>query len=343
MDSSAPWNILLTVPPMTGVESGNHVTARRWAEIFSSLGYRVGIQNQYRGESCDLMVALHAGKSFAAASRFKGLNFDVPLIVALTGTDLYRDLGRDPRVDASLRLADRVVVLQKDAATRIPAQYRAKVRVIYQSVEPHLLPVVPCRDSFQICLLGHLRAEKDLLRAAQAVRSLPTSSRIQVVHAGAALEPDLGAEAEKEMRHNVRYHWLGPLSHRDALTLLCRSHLLCIPSRMEGSSNALSEAVVNRIPVVTTKIPGLEGTLGPDYPGYFPAEETDCLRRILLRAEQDAEFYGRLKAAGLKVRHLLAPRREREAWRNLLSELFDADRFKTGFSLRSGEDPAASN
>ncbi len=50
----------------------------------------------------DLMLALHAWRSAASIARFKTRYPDRPLIVALTGTDLYHYLAADPRADPAL-------------------------------------------------------------------------------------------------------------------------------------------------------------------------------------------------------------------------------------------------
>src|SRR5439155_796082 len=62
---------------------------------------------------------------------------DSPLVVVLTGTDLYRDIRTDGDAQASLALADRLVVLQDMGRFELPARFRGKTRVIYQSAEVH--------------------------------------------------------------------------------------------------------------------------------------------------------------------------------------------------------------
>ncbi|HIA67442.1 TPA: hypothetical protein EYN98_15570 [Candidatus Poribacteria bacterium] len=47
-------------------------------------------------------------------------------------------------------------------------------------------------------MIGHLRPVKDPFRVANAVRLLPASSQIKVLHAGAALSPDMESEAVAE-------------------------------------------------------------------------------------------------------------------------------------------------
>ena len=98
-----------------------------------------------------------------------------PLVLVLTGTDLYRDIRSDADARASLRLADRMVVLQAKGLDELNAAQRAKTRVIFQSVRA-LRRQAPPRSYFLVTVIGHLREEKDPFRAAQALAHLPRSS-----------------------------------------------------------------------------------------------------------------------------------------------------------------------
>ena len=103
--------------------------------------------------------------------------------------------------------------------------------------------------------------------------------------------------------------------------MLASSHVLAQTSLMEGSCNAMCEALVNGTPVIASHISGLIGTLGEDYPGYFPTGDTRALAEQLRRAETDADFYNGLSARCREAAGLLLPEKESEAWRELLAEL----------------------
>jgi len=90
----------------------------------------------FADESADLLIAIHARKSAAAIERFAVEQPDCPIIVALTGTDVYGDLHSDPTVLRSLDAATRIVALQPAVADELPEQLRSRVRVIYQSCTP---------------------------------------------------------------------------------------------------------------------------------------------------------------------------------------------------------------
>ena len=66
-------------------------------------------------------------------------------------------------------------------------------------------PLVIPSVKFEVLVIGHLRDEKDPLRAAEASRSLPESSRIRVVHLGRAHDEAWADRARAEMDRNPRY------------------------------------------------------------------------------------------------------------------------------------------
>ena len=90
---------------------------------------------------------------------------------------------------------------------------------------------------------------------------------------------------------------------------------------MEGSSNVLSEALAAGVPVIAAKISGLMGTLGKSFLGYYPVGDTGKLRRLLLRAESDREFYRALKRQCQSLAPIVKPQRELAAWRDLIKEI----------------------
>jgi putative glycosyltransferase (TIGR04348 family) len=314
-------NIQLVTPAPLRINNGNRITALRWAALLKKLGHRVRITQSYDGRSCDALIALHARRSADSIRRFHELHPESPLIVVLTGTDLYRDIRRNKKAQQSLELATRLVVLQKMGLQELSRRFRSKTQVIYQSAEPIKARRSSRDRRFKVCLIAHLRAEKDPLRAPLAARRLPPDSRIELTHIGLALDESLARKARAEAERNPRYRWLGQLSHPRTRKRLAQSDLVCITSKMEGSSNVLSEALASHAPVVASKIPGLVGTLGTDFPGYFPVGDTNKLRDVLLRAENDPVFYRRLRRHCARAAKWVRPKRELDAWRRLLREM----------------------
>ncbi|MFN7945295.1 MAG: hypothetical protein U0Z53_08085 [Blastocatellia bacterium] len=214
--------IITPAPPRT--RHGNRVTALRWSAILKRLGHRVTLAQHYAGESFDLLIALHAKRSHSSVKHFHRAHPDRPLIVALTGTDLYRDLKTSRQAWQSLKLATRIIVLQPEAMKELPEDLQRRTRVIYQSVKPFTSLRTP-HSAFRICVIGHLRAVKDPFRAAMAARMLPAASRIQIIHIGKAMTEAMKRRAQREMTINPRYEWLGELSPSQTRRLLASSDL----------------------------------------------------------------------------------------------------------------------
>jgi putative glycosyltransferase (TIGR04348 family) len=313
--------VCLVTPAPPGSRKGNRITALRWARLLRELGHRVRLTQQYRGQRSDLLVALHARRSAESVRRFRAEHPGKPLIVALTGTDLYHDIHHDPAAQASLALADRLIVLQPEGVRALPEPLRAKAVVIHQSAVAPARRPPPRDDVFEVCVLGHLRPVKDPFRAAEAARLLPTSSRVRIVQVGAALSDEMARHARAEAARNPRYVWLGELPRTAALRVLGRCRLLVLTSLMEGGANVISEALAVGTPVISSRIAGSIGLLGPDYPGYFPVGDTPALAELLHRAETDPVFYGELTAWCARLRGLADPARERQAWAELLGQL----------------------
>lgn len=306
-------------PPRS--RKGNRVTALRWARILKELGHRLIIGRDYDATPCDLMVALHARRSYPAIAHYRKLHPTGPLVLALTGTDLYRDIRTSRRAQHSLELADRFVLLQPCGLDELPAHVRGKGRVIYQSAQPLEARPAPRRHIFEVCVLGHLRHEKDPFRAALALSLLPAESRIRVTHAGQAMSPAMERQARRLMEREPRYRWLGEVPRWRARHILARSRLLVLSSRMEGGANVISEALALRVPILASRISGSVGLLGARYAGFFPVEDTAALAELLVRAESDARFYGRLQQSCAQLAPLVEPARERAGWEGLLREL----------------------
>ena len=311
-------NITLVSPvPVTSL-SGNRTTAVRWQRLLEELGHSTKLVQSWQEDEADVLVALHARKSFDSIHRFHEARPGAPLVVTLTGTDLYCDLDWSDEVLRAVDMATHVVALQPAALDRLPEAVHDKVHVILQSAESPRSPPKTSPDRFEVSVLSHLREVKDPLLAAMATRRLPAISRIVVRHAGAELDEELGQQAREETETNPRYQWLGPLPFERARELLASSRLMVLSSREEGGANVVSEAIVDGVPVLSTDIAGSRGLLGDDYPGYYPVGDDEALANLLLRAESEPEYLAELVEHCARLRPRFTPEGEREAWRELL-------------------------
>jgi len=313
--------IELVTPSPPDLIDGNRVTALRWEKILTGLGHEVALRNIYSGKRCDMLIALHARKSLVSITAFRDRWPEAPMVVAMTGSDLYRDLPKNAEVLKVLDHATRLIVLHRRAVFELPESARVKTWVIYQSAEAPDVKLAPLETHFQVAVVAHLRPQKDPFRSAMAARKLPLSSRVQVHHAGRAFDDKMDLRAKEEEKKNPRYKWLGELSHPKALRLIGSSHVVVIASQYEGGSNVLSEALVAGVPVLVSRTSGLVGTMGDDYPAYFPVGDTSELARLLRRAESEESFYQVLKERALRSAWLVRPEQERASWQELIHEI----------------------
>lgn len=319
---------MIVSPALADANNGNWRTAERWQRLLAA-GRPVRITRHWPDGAAAgdaLMLALHARRSAPAIAAWAERHPGRGLAVVLTGTDLYQDLASDAQAQASLALAQRLVVLQERAVQALPAQHRAQARVVVQSA-PARTPLPKAAQQLDCVMVGHLRAAKDPRTLFAAARLLRDRADIRIAHVGdGGADPVLAQEARATQDACPGYRWLGPLPHAQALEQISCAHLLVHTSAMEGGANVLVEAVRCGTPVAASDIPGNVGLLGPDYAGYFPVGDAAALAGLLAACRDTQQD----PASGLLARlraqcALQAPRfdegRERAALEELLQEL----------------------
>lgn len=314
--------ISLITPAPKRSRAGNRATAERWASLLRALGHRVRVAVEYDDEPADLMVALHAWRSAGAAMRFRELYPERKLIVGLGGTDIYvfQNTHRKETL-ATMDAADRLVCLHDLVHRNLPKRLHRKLHVIHQSAVPLARREQPSRRFFDVCVVGHLRDEKDPLRTALAARLLPADSAIRILHFGQAHDANWAKRGRDEMRANPRYHWKGEVPHWRVRKAMGKCRLMVLSSTSEGGANVISEAVAAGLPVVASRIVGSVGLLGGDHPGYYPVGNERALARVLDRCERDPKFLAALDRHGRRLAPKFRPEREQRAWRRLLAGL----------------------
>jgi putative glycosyltransferase (TIGR04348 family) len=359
MESEAT-TIVLVSPAMADANNGNWHTAHRWAQFLSphcdiallkqwpasppqpqlSLASRHtskadSLQTQaYRQFALDVtlaslpspqrmpqaMIALHARRSAAAIQAWAEAFPHKPLIVVLTGTDLYRDIHTDADARRSLALATHLVVLQDAGLMALPQEWRGKAQVIYQSA-PALKPARKASHSFRALMVGHLREEKDPLTYMKAAMNTPAvdlNTRIHFDQIGLALAPHFAEAARATAQQNLRYRWLGGLPRAATRQHIKRAHVLVNCSRMEGGAHVILEAIQSGTPVLASRISGNIGMLGPDYAGYFTLGDAEELAALVQRCAAEPAFLDALQSQCRARACLFAPEEEKRLVINLV-------------------------
>ncbi|MBC7954926.1 MAG: TIGR04348 family glycosyltransferase [Cytophagales bacterium] len=317
--------ICIVTPALASANNGNWQTARRWSQMLRS-HHPVDLVDQWQGEPAELLVALHAGRSAASIQRWTREQPGRPLAVVLTGTDLYRDIHVDAQAKRSLELADRLVVLHERAIDDLPAQYRAKAIVCFQSATARL-PQAKTAQHLRCVMVGHLREEKAPQTYFEAVRQLAHRHDILLDHIGDALDPALGAQAQALQQGCPQYRWLGALPHDTARGRIQSAHVLVHTSRIEGGAHVVMEAVCSGTPVLATRISGNVGMLGADYAGYFEAGDAEGLARLIERCRDHPAMLQQLGKQCAARAPIFKPERERATLRSLVNDLLEKPRY----------------
>ncbi|HEX4879076.1 MAG TPA: selenoneine biosynthesis selenosugar synthase SenB [Limnobacter sp.] len=287
-------SIVIVSPALADANNGNWQTARRWQQ-FLNAHFQARIVKEWRAgpdtakDRC--MLALHARRSAGsiqawAAQHGVGEHGSPGLVLALTGTDLYRDIDDDDHAKRSLELARHLIVLQDKAPERLPEALRSKTNVIFQSTTPRKT-LAKAKTRLKVLMVGHLRDEKmpqTLMEAAVLLKGYPN---IHIDHIGAPLDAELAQAAQATMQACPHYRWLGAQPHEATRKRIQRAHVLVHASKMEGGAHVIMEAVCSGTPVLASYIDGNIGMLGASYPGYFELDNALALANMLSQLERD--------------------------------------------------------
>ncbi len=311
-------------PALAKANNGNWQTARRWARMLAR-DYRVRLAAEWTGTAAadahdEIMIALHARRSASSAAAWHAQRAGRPLVLVLTGTDLYRDIAHDALAQRSLELAHRLMVLNELGLQSLPAQHRGKGVVCLQST-PSRQPLAKTRRHLRALMVGHLRDEKSPQTYFAAARLLAHRPDILLDHIGGALDPALADEARALMAVQPRYRWLGGLPHATTRARIQAAHVLVHPSRMEGGAHVVTEAVTSGTPVLASRIEGNLGLLGSDYAGVFDWGDAQALAGLLQRCRDDAAMLQSLTRQCRQRAPLFDPAREKQTLLQLLAAL----------------------
>ncbi|MDO9314910.1 MAG: selenoneine biosynthesis selenosugar synthase SenB [Burkholderiaceae bacterium] len=309
--------VLIASPALAAANNGNWQTASRWSRMLRP-DFHTEVIGGWHGQPCDVLIALHARRSADSVAAYVAAHPTRPCIVALTGTDLYRDIRDDASAQDTLRRATHLVVLQDQGLAALPPTCRDKACVIFQSAPPRQ-PVPPPKRALHVIFVGHLRAEKDPLTLLRAAGRLANRNDIRIDLIGDSLDDSLAEAIRGGQASLPTFRWLGARPHADTRRRIQCAHLLVNSSRMEGGAHVVLEAVQSGTAVLASRIPGNIGMLGSAHQGYFEVGDDASLAALIERARDDAPFLARLRAQGEQRSALFSPAAERHRLHQLIT------------------------
>lgn len=301
-------DIALVVPSYSTL-TGNSVSARRVLHGIVAAGSRAKvldldtlgpyIPNVLAAYQPDVVHAFHARRTGFLVRDSR------PLVVSLTGTDVGRDLAvpdRREEVLAACRAAWALIVHHREVAAPLvqadPA-LEARIRVIPKGMG--LVEEAPFefRRAFSIpaekplfVMSGGIRPVKGQLRAVRALEGLD----LELVIVGPPLDEDYARQLAAEVREKpwvriteIRPHARMAGVYRDADVLLNASDV-------EGTPNAIVEAMHFARPVLASDIPGNRALVQPGITGLLFRTDGE-LRESARRLAADPALRAALGAA----------------------------------------------
>jgi glycosyltransferase involved in cell wall biosynthesis len=159
-------------------------------------------------------------------------------------------------------------------------------------------------DRPTILFAGRLDEQKGIDVLLLAFAELRAERKVNLLVAGTGPLLDELRGLARELRVSSSVHFLG--RRHDVWGLLRSATICCLPSRGEGMSNTLLEAMAAGTAVVASRIPANEEVLGGEEAGLLVAlDDVEELKTVLARLLDDRGLRERLtKAAQKRVRNL---------------------------------------
>jgi glycosyltransferase involved in cell wall biosynthesis len=275
--------------------------------LLSLLGYLRARRDQFD------LIHVHLLNYHAYPAVLAGRWWRKPTIIKLANSGRRSDLARmqlnelpgQTRMLPAILRADRFVAINHESEAELRAAGVAPDRIVSipNGVE---VEAAPRRDHrvnghLDVLYVGRLHAQKgvDVLLSAlrrASDRRPELKWRLHLAGDGPA-RPALEQQAEAlGLGSQVRF--LGQVD--DVSEHLARAHVFALPSRTEGISNALLEAMAHGLPCVATAIGGNTDVIHHGRDGWLvPADDPDALAESLLSLSRD-ESLRRALGAGAR-------------------------------------------
>lgn len=269
-------------------------------DVIHTHSSKTGVLGRLAGRLAGVPLVMHTvhGYAFPAARHRAERLFYLALEwLGARLCDMMIVLKEDDRVLARKRLAmpeKRLFLLPNGVDTERfrprPAQERQRLRETHLGIGA---------DTIAVGMVGRLWRQKNpdcfVTAAAQVVRDTGADVRFFLIGDGELREPLEQRIAELGLGDRV--HILG--WREDVPEVLPALDVFVLPSRWEGLSLAILEALACGLPVVVSDIPGNRDLVEIDRDGLvFPDDDATALAGALIRLVDDAELRVRFGEAG---------------------------------------------
>lgn len=273
---------------------------------------------------------------FGIPCGFIASRLGLPYIVSLRGSDVPFYNPRFALLDRLLfqRLSRRVwrraaCVVANSVGLHLLANKTAAdqmIEVIPNGVDTERFhPPLSPAEGFEILCVARLIPRKGIADLIRAVAQLPPAARLTVI--GDGTERDNLKLLAEGLGIAERVRLLGALTH-DALPPHYRAaHVFALPSKNEGMSNTVLEAMASGLPLVLTDTGGTAELLEPGVNGVMvPMSDPAALARALMRYLEEPELARAHGAVSRRKSEAMGWKASAEAYLKLFEQHFAGSR-----------------
>ncbi len=231
----------------------------------------------------------------------------------------------------AFRRADAVWITSPSLMAKVKNSGAKKIRIIPNWVdikEIEEIQVLRKRSAgFRILFVGRLHRVKQvdlLIRAFHLIHQRNSNMSLYVLGDGEQRQSLITLTDGLGLSGSV--HFMGYVDQKTVFDMMKLSDVLVLPSKMEGNPRVIIEAMVNRVPIVATNVPGIKDMLQHMKTGYLvdnqqPEELAYAIEHVLRNKQDSANMVERAYAfANQNFSKEIVLQKIRDELRLLLSE-----------------------
>jgi len=200
----------------------------------------------------------------------------------------------------SFRRADAVWVTSPTLAAKVKSYGAKRIKIIPNWIDIQENNQFPKKKStcFRILFVGRLHPVKQvdlLIKAFHILNKTIPNASLYILGDGEEREKLVTLTKELEL-NNV--YFLGYVDQRTVFQMMKESDALVLPSKIEGNPRVLIEAMVNKVPIIATNVPGIRDMVQHMKTGYLinkqqPEELAYAIEYILKNKKDTANMIER--------------------------------------------------
>lgn len=150
-----------------------------------------------------------------------------------------------------------------------------KVTIIPNYVDTDGFCPIDVEKTYDLVFIGRVAEQKNL-------HALLTALRQTVYSLAIVGDGELKADLQQEFSDiGERVHWLGRVEHQQLPQLINQAKLFVLPSHYEGHPKSLIEAMACGLPIIGTRVRGIEQVIEHGENGYLCENNSDSIRQAL--------------------------------------------------------------